>query len=66
MALGQYNLYASVLRKLEPKRRLFLAVSDLIYDTLLEIEMFRLVAEDYHVATFVVALDTEEVVQWIP
>ena len=66
LALGQYNLYVSVLRELEPKRRLFLAVSDVIYDALLKTDMFRLVARDYQVATVVAALETEEIVQWMP
>lgn len=66
LALGQYNLYVSVLKRLQPGRRLFLAVGDLIYEALLEIDMFRLVVEDYQMAIVVIELDTEEVIRWIP
>lgn len=65
-ALGQYNLYASILRRLEPTRRLFLAVSDTVYDALLSMDSFALVVDDYHISIFVVELEREEIIQWIP
>ena len=51
---------------LDPTRHLFLAVSDVVYAALVNMEMFLLVAADYQIALLVVALDTEEVVQWKP
>ena len=65
-ALGQYNLYASILRRLEPTRRLFLAVSDTVYAALLRMESFTLVVEDYHISILVVKLETEEIIKWKP
>jgi hypothetical protein len=64
-ALGQYALYLSVLEVVDPRRKLYLALSKTAYDDLAELETFQLVVRRFHVALLVVRLRSEEIVEWI-
>lgn len=64
-ALGQYALYSSVLEVVDPTRRLYLAVGSSAYADLLEMETFRLVVERFQVGLLVVAIGSEEILEWI-
>lgn len=64
MAIGQYALYRASLSRVEPERRLYLAVPQSVFDTLLSEQMARFVLDDLQIA--LVAFDpAEEVItQW--
>lgn len=64
MAIGQYVLYRSSLNRAEPERALYLAVPQVVYDTLLEEQMARYVLEDLHVALVAFDPSKEVVRQW--
>jgi len=66
VALGQYILYLSFLQKIEPERRLYLAVSHITYDTVMQGEAIQMLIEVNHVPLIVVQTENEEVLKWIP
>lgn len=63
-ALGQYLLYLNMLTVVEPDRRLYIAVTDDIYDTVFTQAFARLVLDRYQVPLIVINPETEEVIQW--
>lgn len=65
-ALGQYNLYHSVLRRLDPNRKLFIAISKVAFDSIFQREGIQTFVEDYQMSVLVVDLGSQEVTQWIP
>jgi len=64
-ALGQYLTYEELLRIIEPDRKLFLAVSDLVFNDFFQIETIKLITQKDRLAILVVNTTTEEVIQWI-
>ncbi|MBI4673133.1 MAG: XisH family protein [Chloroflexi bacterium] len=65
LALGQYMLYSTALEKLAPERKLFLAVTDQVFKTLFQRELIESAIQRFRLALVIVALEAEEVVQWI-
>jgi hypothetical protein len=65
VAVGQYLVYRSLLEVTDPERKLFLAVSDLVYSSLFAGKAVQLIRERSGIAILVVRLDSEEVEQWI-
>jgi hypothetical protein len=65
-ALGQFDIYQSFLRRLEPERQLFVAISHIAYDTVFQDEAIQMLVEDRQMSLLVVNVDSQEVVQWIP
>jgi CRISPR/Cas system-associated exonuclease Cas4 (RecB family) len=65
IALGQYNLYLVYLEKTAPERRLFLAISDQVYDRLFKKAAIKVIVERFRIALLIVDVQAEEVVQWI-
>jgi len=63
-ALGQYQVYFAVLEKVEPDRKLYIALSKSAYEELRQMETFELVVERYDVALFVVRIADEEIETW--
>lgn len=63
-ALGQYMVYARFLLKLQPERKIYLAVSEDTYSILQEIA-FEMLIEYYHIRLIVIDIDGEEVIKWI-
>jgi len=65
-AWGQFFLYARALRKKEPERRLYLAVTRNIAETLFKEEAGELLLEepDFHLLVF--DETTKEILQWKP
>lgn len=63
-ALGQYQVYLAVLEKIEPGRRLFLALSKTMFEELSEMDTFALVVERFGIALLVVGIAEEEIEQW--
>jgi len=64
-ALGQFVLYRSALKTLDPTRKLFLAIRDEVYAAIFEQPEGEFLREDVNINILVFNADQEEVVQWI-
>jgi hypothetical protein len=64
LALGQYALYLGFLEVIAPERKLYLAVSDIVYREFFEREAIQLIMRRYQVALIAVDVQKEEVVKW--
>jgi hypothetical protein len=64
-ARGQYLTYEDLLQIIEPDRKLFLAVSDLVFNDFFQLETIKRITQKDRMAILVVNTATEEVVQWI-
>ncbi len=65
-ALGQYLIYQTVLRQVDPDRKLYMAISGDAYDEMVDREIVQLVLKEYPVSFVVIELTSEEIIQWIP
>jgi CRISPR/Cas system-associated exonuclease Cas4 (RecB family) len=65
VALGQYRLYWALLSETAPHYKLYLAISDITYQTDFQRQMIQFVVQRDHIPLIVVALDKEEIVAWI-
>jgi hypothetical protein len=65
-AWGQFFLYARVLQKREPDRRLYLAVSRNTFETLFQEEAGQLLLEEPNFRMIVFDFISEEIIQWKP
>jgi hypothetical protein len=65
-ALGQYTLYQLLLRRIEPERELYLAITDTIYSNIFNEPIGELVITEMPLKLIIVNLKTVEVRQWIP
>ena len=65
-ALGQFVLYNRVLSRYDPKRQLYLAVTDEVYKSVFEEEVGQILLEDQVIRLMTFNTDQEEIVQWIP
>jgi len=65
-AWGQFFLYARALRKRDPERRLYLAVSRNIFETLFQEEAGQLLLEEPDFRLIVFDSNSEEIIQWKP
>ncbi|NJK74089.1 MAG: fatty-acid synthase [Microcoleus sp. SU_5_6] len=65
-AWGQFFLYARALRKREPERRLYLAVSHNIFESLFQEEAGQLLLEEPDFRLIVFDANSEEIIQWNP
>jgi len=64
-ALGQYRLYRRLLSFLEPKVKLFLAVSEATYTDFFVLKATQFIIEAEEVSLFTVDLKSEEIERWI-
>jgi hypothetical protein len=65
-AWGQFFMYARALQKREPERRLYLAVSRNIFETLFQEEVGQLLLEEPGFSMIVFDFISEEIIQWYP
>jgi hypothetical protein len=65
-AWGQYFLYSRALRKRDPERHLYLAVSQNIFETLFQEEAGMLLLEEPGFCLLVFNDTTQEILQWQP
>lgn len=65
-ALGQYVFYRALLTRIEPDRKLFLAVPVHVLENTLHEPIARPALEDLQVAMFAFHPEREVIVQWIP
>lgn len=65
-AVGQFVVYRAFLRRVEPKRVLYLAVSSEIYAEVFKAGAGDLIRTDVGLRLVVVDVKNEEVVRWLP
>jgi len=65
-ALGQYILYFDVLEEVEPDRELYLAISDLVFSSVFEQPIGKILIAKKRLRLLVFNAEQEEVSQWIP
>ncbi len=64
IAVGQFIMYRSVLDELGVEDKLYIAVSDDVYANDFNRDMVKLVINRNEIPLLVVALDSEEVIEW--
>lgn len=64
-ALGQYVLYRSLLLRLEPDRKLYVAISTAAYKNVFQADAVREIMAELEVSIVVVELETRQVLEWI-
>lgn len=64
-AIGQYAFYRSLLSRVDPTRKLFLAVPDVAFNLTFNEPIARPVLEDLQVLLFTFDPEAEVIVQWI-
>jgi hypothetical protein len=65
VALGQYDIYNIFLSLTEPGRKLYIAISEKVYDDFFGQEAIQVVVETLQLPLIIVKLETEEIVKWI-
>lgn len=65
IALGQYDIYLGFLEVVAPERKLYLAVSQTIYQKFFQLLAIQFLMRRYQTPLIVVNVPTEEVVAWI-
>lgn len=64
-ALGQFVLYDTLIRSIEPDRRLYLAVPDDLYKSLLDNQVGQSLRQSKGLALVTFDADREEIVRWL-
>ena len=63
-AVGQYNIYKTYLKRIAPQRKLYLAISDVVYERFFKRPAVALIIEEYTVSLLIVDILREEIVLW--
>jgi hypothetical protein len=63
-AFGQYQIYLAFLKRLDPKRTLYLATSDFAYTILTESAAVQMLLDDSPTPLIIVNLATKEIIKW--
>jgi hypothetical protein len=64
-ALGQYDIYHYLLEEIAPERRLYVAVSKIVYRSFLSQDIAQLILKKHRLPIIVVDTELEEITQWI-
>lgn len=64
IGLGQYEIYVSLLEITEPNRKLYLAISEKVYDEFFTLEAIQVIINRLQVPLIVVNPETEEILKW--
>jgi hypothetical protein len=64
-ALGQYILYRDALKRSQPERILYLAISDEVYLDFFQEEIAQMVVENHQIKLIIFDAKKAEVVKWI-
>ena len=59
------HIYASLLEITSPERKLYVAISEQVYDDFFTLESVQVIIERLRVPLIVVNLENEEIVKWI-
>lgn len=65
-AMGQYSLYRLLLNRIEPERKLYLAITDFTYNDIFNEPIGELVIQDLPLNLIIVDVVKTEVSLWIP
>ena len=65
IGLGQYEIYLSLLEVTDPGRKLYIAISESVYDEFFMLESVQLIVKRLEVPLIVVNLEAEEIAKWI-
>ena len=64
-SLGQYFIYLSVLKRLEPERKLYLALHEEVYEDFFTEPLGEILLSDYKVPIIVFDPEREVIIRWI-
>jgi hypothetical protein len=64
VALGQYEIYVSLLEITDPERKLYVAISEKVYEEFFALEAIQVIVNRLKVPLIVVNLETQEIVKW--
>ena len=64
-SLGQYFIYRSVMKRLEPDQKLYLAIHDEIYQDFFTEPLGEILFSDYEVPLLIFDPEQEVIIQWI-
>jgi hypothetical protein len=62
--LGQYEIYLSFLEITDPERKLYIAISEKVYEEFFTLESIQVIVKRFQLPLIVVNLETEEIVKW--
>lgn len=64
VGLGQYEIYLSFLEIIDPERKLYIAISEQVYEEFFALESIQVIVRRLKLPLIVVNLQTEEITQW--
>jgi hypothetical protein len=64
-ALGQYDIYRYLLEETAPDRKLYIAISEVAYNTFFTQDVTQLILNRHQLPIIVVDIEIEEIMQWI-
>ena len=64
-AVGQYGIYRTYLKRVNPERELYLAIAKDVYQDFFQRPAIEEIVSDHKISLLVFDPETEEVVQWI-
>jgi len=64
-ALGQYDIYRYLLEETAPDRKLYIAISNVVYNTFFTQDVTQLILNKHQLPIIVVDIEIEEIMQWI-
>lgn len=64
-SLGQYFIYLSVIKRLEPRRKLYLALHEEVYEEFFKEPLGEILLSDYQVPLLIFDPVQEVIIQWI-
>ena len=65
IGLGQYEIYLSLLEITDPERKLYVAISESVYEEFFLLESVQVIVKRLEVPLIVVNLEMEEIAKWI-
>jgi hypothetical protein len=65
IALGQYILYLNLLAETDPMRKLYVAISDVVYETIFQRPSFLFMRERVQMPLIVTDVEQEVILKWI-
>ena len=65
-ALGEFVLYTHLLARYDPERKLYLAVTDSVYESVFEEEAGEILLQDGVIRLITFNPEQEAIIQWIP
>lgn len=64
LGLGQYEIYLSLLEITDPQRKLYVAISDKVYNEFFALEAIQTIIQRLRLPLIVVDLESEEISKW--